>query len=193
MDRPKHPLILASASPQRRVLLRKLGIPFRIIPSGVAENMRERSPRRLVVALARKKAVAIARKRPGALVLGADTIVWRAGRIIVKPKNGADSLRILRFLNGRKHWVYTGAALAWDGGRRVLSGAAASAVYARRLSRDELARLAGKHGDKAGGYAVQDQKDPFISRVSGDRDNVIGLPLKLVRALMRRYATGSKK
>ncbi len=175
------------------MLLKQLGVPFKIVPSGIPERLREKNPRRFVVELARRKARQVAQRRPKALVLGADTIVWRAGRIIVKPRDGADSRRILRFLNGRKHWVFTGAALAWDGGRGVLSGAAASAVYARKLSEEELKRLAGKHGDKAGGYAVQDRDDPFVARVVGDRDNVIGLPLRLVRALMKRYETGRRK
>jgi len=181
----KPELILASASPQRRLLLKKIGLPFRIRPSRVPEASRQKNPRRLVVELARRKAESVARRFPRALVLGADTIVVCGGKIIVKPKSVADSRRILRLLSGRRQTVYTGVALAFDGGRRVLATAVATRVWARRLDDAALASLAGKHMDKAGAYAVQDSKDPLISRIEGDRDNVIGLPVRAVRRLLR--------
>ena len=69
------PLILASASPRRRVLLRRLRLPFRILPSRVSEVSREKVPKRLVVQLALRKARDVARRHPQAIVLGADTLV----------------------------------------------------------------------------------------------------------------------
>lgn len=180
------PLVLASGSPQRRKLLRELGVPFEVIPSRASENSREKDPRRLVQLLARRKALAVARLRPDALVLGADTIVYCRGEILGKPKDPADALRILNLLNGSWQRVYTGVAVAWDGGRGLLGGVAVSRVLARRLPEQTLERLAGKHMDKAGAYAVQDRDDPFIARVSGDFDNVVGLPMRLVRRLYAR-------
>ncbi|MFA6317512.1 MAG: nucleoside triphosphate pyrophosphatase [Elusimicrobiota bacterium] len=187
------PLILASASPQRRVLLKRLGVPFRVIPSRASERTSEKDPRRLVVELAARKAVQVAREHPRSAVLGADTIVYSRGRVIVKPRGRADSERILRSINGAWHRVYTGVALALDGGRRVLTECALSRVRARRLSEAELLALVGRHLDKAGGYAVQDRKDPFINRVSGDHDNVVGLPMRSVRRLWRRALTDAGK
>ncbi len=186
MGRLLRPLILASGSPQRRTLLKKLRIPFRIVPSRVGERSAERDPRKLVVLLARRKAKAVARRHPGAIVLGADTLVVCRGRILGKPRNPADSLRILRLLNGRWQRVYTGAAVAIDGGSRIWSTAVGSRVLARRLPQERLAALAGKHMDKAGAYAVQDRDDPFIERVEGDFDNVIGLPVEACGRLLRR-------
>lgn len=179
-------LILASGSPQRRQLLKKLRRPFRIVASGVPENSREKDPRKLVRLLAKRKALAVARKHPGDVVLGADTIVVCAGKILGKPRDRADALRILRLLNGRWQRVYTGIAVASEGGKRVLVGAVLSRVKARKLPEEKLAVFAGKHLDKAGAYAVQDRDDPFIERVAGSFDNVIGLPVDAVRALLRR-------
>jgi len=179
-------LVLASGSPQRRTLLKGLGIPFEILPSDVSEASKEKSPKRLVIQLSKRKAKAVARLRPDAVVLGSDTIVVCKGEIIGKPKDKRDAVRILKLLNGSWQKVYTGVAIARDGGKRVVAGAAISRVKARRLSDAELARLAGKHMDKAGAYAVQDEDDPLVERIEGDRDTVIGLSMRLVRALLKK-------
>jgi septum formation protein len=180
------PFILASASPRRRLLLRRLGVPFRVIPSHVNEKTREKNPRRFVMELALRKARDVARRNPKAAVLGADTIVVCRGQIIGKPRDLADSRRILELLNGRWQEVYTGIALAWAGGQQSLARAVKSRVLARHLSPAELSRLAGKHPDKAGAYAVQDRGDPFISRIEGDYGNVVGLPLDATRRLLEK-------
>jgi len=188
MGRLQRPvLILASASPRRRAILRAAGVSFRVEPSGVDENIKEARPRALVRRLARLKALDVAARRPGALVLGADTIVVCAGEILGKPKDRADAARMLELQSGRWQRVYTGVALAR--GRRVWSGVAVTRVKARRLDAEILRRLAAKHMDKAGGYAVQDRKDPLVERVVGDRDNVVGLPMRVVRRLLARAAS----
>lgn len=181
----REPLVLASGSPRRRAILRAAGVRFRVDPSGVDESSRERNPRRLVIALARRKAADVARRHPDRLVLGADTVVSCAGEIIGKPKDRADAERILRLLSGRWQSVWTGVALALPGGR-VISDAAVSKVKARALPEPLLRRLVGKHMDKAGAYAVQDREDPLVERVVGDRDNVTGLPMRVVRRLLAR-------
>lgn len=140
-----------------------------------------------------RKAVSIARRHPAAVVLGADTIVVCRGRIIGKPKDHADSMRILRLLNGTWQKVYTGIAVAADGGGKHWESAVVSRVLARRLDEASLRRLAGKHPDKAGAYAVQDKSDPFISRIEGDYGNVVGLPLEATRRLLQRAGVALKK
>ena len=184
---PVHSLILASASPRRRILLRRLKMPFRIIPSHVSERARETNPRRLVLKLALRKAKDVARRYPEAVVLGADTIVVCRREIIGKPKDHADALRILDLLNGVWQEVYTGIAVVWAGGKVWRSHAVKSRVLARKLSPARLHRLAGKHHDKAGAYAVQDRNDPFISRIEGDYTNVVGLPLEATRSLLKEF------
>lgn len=179
-------LILASASPQRKQLLKLLKIPFIIVTADVSERSEEHAPRKLVLELALRKARAVAAKHPNALVLGADTIVVCKGKIIVKPKDRKDSARILSLLNGRIHRVYTGVALVDSSSGREWREVEVSKVKARKLAPEELSGFVGKHMDKAGAYAVQDRKDPFIEKIIGPRDNVIGLPLGSVRRLIRR-------
>jgi len=181
-------LVLASQSPQRLKLLKSLRVPFRVIPARVSERSREKDPRKLVRLLALRKASAIGRRHPDALVLGADTIVVCRGRILGKPKNRRDGRLMLDLLNGRWHRVYTGVALVHRRSRTAWLEAAVSRVKARLLTSEALDRLAGKHPDKAGGYAVQDHHDPFIEKVVGAMDNVIGLPLANVRSLIRKAA-----
>ncbi|MFI5361612.1 MAG: Maf family protein [Elusimicrobiota bacterium] len=157
---------------------------FRADPSDVDENISESNPRRLVARLARLKALAVAERHPGSLVLGADTIVVCAGEILGKPRNLKDAVRMITLQSGRSQRVYTGVALVK--GRRVYAGVAVSKIVARKLDERQLKRLAGKHLDKAGAYAVQDRKDPLVSRIVGDRDNVVGLPMRVVRLLLAR-------
>lgn len=181
-------LILASESPQRLKLLKRLCVPFRVVPARVSESCREKNPRALVLKLALRKAARVARENPDALVLAADTVVICRGRILLKPGSAADARRMLEALNGRWHRVYTGVALIDSRSGRSWREAAVSRVKARKLAPEALERLAGKHLDKSGAYAVQDHQDPFIEKVVGTMDNVIGLPLASVRSLMRKAA-----
>jgi septum formation protein len=179
-------LILASASPRRRQLLRTLRIPFKVAPSRISEESERTAPRSIVLDLALRKARAVAARHQRALVLGADTIVVCQGEILNKPRNPSDARRILRLLNGRWHRVYTGVALVDCESGRSWREAALTRVKARKLPPEELERFVGRHMDKAGAYAVQDGDDPFIERLVGPRDNVVGLPLANVRSLLRR-------
>lgn len=177
-------LILASASPRRKAILRAAGVRFRVDASHVDETSSEKDPRRLVVQLARKKALEVARRHPGLPVLGADTIVVCRGHILGKPDDLAHAVRMIALQSGRWQRVYTGTALVV--GRRIYTDLAVSRVKARRLDDARLRSLAGKHMDKAGAYAVQDRRDPLVERIVGDRDNVVGLPMRSVRRLLTR-------
>lgn len=180
-------LILASASPRRRNLLKKAGYRFAVIVSGVSERgSSHQKPRALVKTLARRKAMAVAKRYPDDIILGADTIVFVHNRVVGKPKNPKHAERILRVLSGARQQVLTGVSVVWGGGRWSLTGCASSWVQFRVLSDEEIQRAAYKHLDKAGGYAVQSKGDRFVKRIVGDYDNVVGLPMKLVNILMRR-------
>ena len=186
------PLILASQSPQRRKLLKKLRIPFQIFPARVSEKIAEKNPRRVVEKLALRKASWVARRRSSGLILGSDTVVAVAGKILNKPRNRKDSMRMIGLLNGTWHRVHTGVALINAASGKRWTAVRVSRVKARRLKPEALRRLAGKHMDKAGSYAMQDSKDPFIQKVVGPVDNVIGLPLRDVRELLKKAAAALK-
>ena len=104
-------LILASASPRRRELLKRLRIPFRVRPSHVSERSTQKSARHLVTDLALRKAKAVAGQMKKGVVLGADTVVVLGRTILGKPRNLRDAYRMLARLSGTTHHVYTGVAL----------------------------------------------------------------------------------
>ncbi len=143
-------------------------------------------PRDHVRRLAAAKADAIARAHPGALVLGADTVVARGRRILSKPSDEAEAFRFLRLLSGARHRVWGGVALVLPDGRTSLRVVVTSVAF-KRLSQDEIeAYLAsGEWRDKAGGYAIQGRAAAFVRQVVGSYSNVVGLPLFETCALLR--------
>ncbi len=183
-------LILASGSPRRRVLLKKLGIPFKVVVSHVSEESRETRPERLVRELALRKAKAVAVKVDSQVVLGADTVVVLRGKILGNPKDARDAYRMLYRLSGSRHRVYTGVALVH--GRTVLVDHAVSTVQMKKIDLDQLLVLSRKHMDKAGAYAIQEKKDPIAKIVRGSYDNVVGLPVVLVGRMLKKLGCTTK-
>ncbi len=167
-------------------MLAQTGIPFTAVSSSAPEDTLLKRPRSIVKSLALRKAMNVSRRYPENPVLGADTIVVCGSKIIGKPKNRGEALRFLRILNGKWQSVYTGVAVVWIKKRKKAVGFAVSRCKTRRLSEKELRNFAGKHMDKAGAYAVQDFSDPFIEKIKGSYDNVVGLPVDLALKLLRK-------
>jgi septum formation protein len=184
MKRPV--LVLASRSPRRVALLREAGVKFVRRPSSCPETHSLKRPSAIVKALALEKAMDVAKRFPGSPVLGSDTLVFCKGKILGKPRSRAESLRLLRTQNGSWQTVYSGVALVWLDRGLVLTGLESSRCKVRRLGPARLEALAGKHMDKAGAYAVQDEEDEFVERIDGRFDTVVGLPMNLVKKFMRR-------
>ena len=185
------PLWLASQSPRRRQLLRRLRRPFRVVRSTYRETFRRaESPARNAMRNARGKARR-ARVPRGArgVVLGADTFLYFRGRLIGKPKTLRQARRMLDTLNGRRHWVYTGVCLRDLGTGCERLGWARSRVIFRRVPGPTLDALLAEISplDKAGGYAVQKDRGRLIARVEGSWTNVMGLPLELLRRELRLF------
>ena len=180
-------LVLASKSPRRIELLKQLGMKFDIIPSQCAEKSAKRRPSARVKELAMQKAFDVARKYPAAVVIGADTLVYCKGEIIGKPKDKQDALRILHKLNGAWQSVYTGVCIINLQRQKMVFGCDVSKCKARKLSEKELTHLAGKHMDKAGAYAVQDNEDPFIEKIVGSKTNVVGFPIEFFNKLFEEF------
>lgn len=169
-------------------MLRGLFPRFRVVESGVPEPPPRSGTdvRRYVKDLARRKALSVARSVPSGLVLGADTVVVRRGKIYGKPVDRADAFRILSELNGKWHDVYTGLALAVCPGKRVWTGVYRTQVHMRTFSPEILSRLSGRNHDKAGAYAAQARGNPFVQHFKGDFDTVVGLPLRGLRELLAK-------
>jgi septum formation protein len=181
-------LILASASPRRRELLARLGLPFEARAMAADETPRPgESPVDLVARLALVKARAV--DAPGALVVGADTVVALDGEILGKPLDAADAARMLRALSGRAHEVWTGVAVVRDGAEPLtLETTCRTRVVFRELDAREIDDYvaSGEPLDKAGAYAIQGGAARFVERCEGDYENVVGLPLAATAALLER-------
>ena len=174
--------ILASASPRRRELFGLISDDFRIVPSNAeetapdgiaAENLPER--------LARLKAGDIAAKYPFDTVIGADTVVILDGRVLGKPENPEDAVRMLTALSGKKHKVITGCAVCKNGACRSFSSVTEVEFYPlddREIS-DYVAT--GEPLDKAGAYGIQGRGALFVKSINGDYFNVVGLPVATLR------------
>lgn len=175
-------LILASGSPRRRALLEEKGIAFRVVLPEVPEDEPERGdPHAVAAGNARRKAEAV----PGDLVLGADTVVAVGDRLLGKPRDEADAKDLLRALSGTTHRVVTGVALKAKG--RISLRTVETRVTMRRLTESEIEAYArsGEGMGKAGGYAIQETADRFVTGLMGPYDNVVGLPVDAVRELLR--------
>jgi len=183
--------VLASASPRRRQLLEMLGIPFRVEAATVQEI---RLPREAPEAYARRLARDKARAVPGALVLGADTIVVLGDEVLEKPVDAADAVRMLLRLEGRQHEVITAICLLADG--TAHEAVDRTLVTFRPATEAFLAQYVatGEPMDKAGAYGIQGYGAALVERIEGDFFGVMGLPVRLVLELLERagvrYAFG---
>jgi septum formation protein len=185
MKKPR--VILASSSPRRRDLLRLIGISHDVRPADIDESVLPgEAPAVYAERLARDKAGVVARAEPGALTIGADTIVVIDDRILGKPRDTADAHRMLELLAGRTHTVYTAIAVAH--GTKLVSGVEHVAVTFRPLEEAEIARYiaTGEPMDKAGAYGIQGFGATIVERIDGDYFAVMGLALGRLVGLMRR-------
>jgi glycerate kinase len=191
-------IVLASASQRRRELLKKIVPRFKIIKPRLNEEkiiQSVRPPSRLVQTLARVKAGQVSQtkaltrgKYRNAIIIAADTIVWARRKVITKPKNQKDAFRILKKLSGTRQAVITGVCVLDNASGRLVSGVEATIIRMKKISDQEIRRLAGRrrHRDKAGGYAIQEKGDRYLEIVQGRMDNAVGLPLSLTRQLLRQ-------
>ena len=188
-------LILASGSPRRHDLLSHVCSNFEIIPADIEEIINTELPdvAQQISDMAHQKALAIAHTLSDTnpepvLILGADTIVYLKGQILVKPKDEADAEHILSSLSGQRHQVITGLALVKKQGPQLSAEthAVTSQVSMRETSREERQAYiaSGEPMDKAGAYAIQGKATDFITAIEGSYENIVGLPLEATRTLL---------
>lgn len=173
------PLILATRSPRRMELGRRLGLDFMAVPADIEERPEPgEAPAVYAERLARDKAAAIAAEHPAFLVLGCDTIVVLGDEILEKPADEADAVAMLERLSGREHQVLSGLALIWREGNRDQSCVETTTVRFRKLDPSEVQAYVdtAEPMDKAGAYGIQGGAGKFVDEVQGSYDNVVGLP-----------------
>jgi septum formation protein len=184
----KPKIILASASPRRKELLRKIVPRFRVVTSGVDEaRIRAASPASFARKAAVCKARAVAAKYQSSIVIGADTIVLLGRKIIGKPKDRNDAIAMLKSLAGKTHKVITGIAVIFPGAKTV-SRVALTRVKMNKVSNQEILNYvkSGRPLDKAGAYGIQEIEEIFIDKIEGDYDNVVGLPVRQLQKILSR-------
>lgn len=187
-----YPLILASASPRRQDLLRRCGVDF-TVQSVDIEELTGAGDIALVPEInARNKALAVAAANPGCWVLGADTMIIFENRAIGKPADMVEAFALLKSFSGRTHEVITGMALlnkeediaeVWSCKSEVKFKKLSDAVIKEYLECVPVL-------DKAGAYAIQDHGELIVERFSGEMENIIGMPLKKLQLLLKKYSIG---
>ena len=180
-------LVLASRSPQRKLLLEQLGMPFRIVVSEHDEGVSDGDPAHTVQQNARGKAEEVLARtelQAGEVVLGVDTVVVSEGEILGKARDAEEAASYLRRLAARRHEVYSGLYLTSR--KLALASHAVTGVTFRSLTDGELEAYvrSGEWRDRAGAYAIQGIGSALVQRVDGDYFNVVGLPVaELLRLL----------
>ena len=186
-DPHPHPeeLILASASPRRSELLRRIGLRFKICPANVRElDHSVEGPERMVAVNARLKADALVDRFPDGLVLGSDTTVALGDSVLNKPVDMEVARAMLKQLSGRVHAVYTAVALRWKQGNLCDEFVDVSRVCFKHLDDatiDAYFEIVNPL-DKAGGYGIQSGRELIIESVDGSVENVMGLPVRKLQA-----------
>lgn len=181
------PIVLASASPRRRELLKQIGLDFEVFPTDVDETVQWEEPVRAVQELACRKARAAARisveKDPArdAWILGADTVVVHRGRVLGKPADRRAAIDMLWALQGETHSVFTGVCAVKKQGTVLQETAFTEetkvSVYEMEMWEIEEYADTSEPMDKAGAYAIQGIFARYIRCIEGDYNNVVGLPV----------------
>jgi len=188
----KRPLILASGSPRRKEILDTMGLSYSVDISDVDESF-SGSPKEMVIELSFRKASAVAKRHTDSFVLAADTLVF-GHEVLGKPKTDERAKEMLSKLSGNWHSVYTGLTLIDTKTGIHISRADQTRVHFTEMSTEEIAAYvaSGEGNDKAGGYAIQGQGGMFIDKIEGSYSNVVGLPMALLRDMLKEMNDGIK-
>ena len=180
--------VLASASPRRLELLKRIGVTPDLVDPADCDETPHKGERPLAYAkrIAAEKADVVAARHAGAAILSADTVVAVGARILGKAESESDARAFLTLLSGRRHRVHSAVTLI-DGTGKARHRVSTSTLAFKRLSAAEIdAYVAdGEWHGKAGGYAVQGYAEAFVRSLSGSHSGVMGLPLFETRALLQ--------
>ena len=182
------PIILASSSPRRRLLLKETGIKFKIFSCHLDERI---TPKEKVeefsLRIAKEKALKASIKSKG-IIIAADTVIKCNNSVIGKPKNKKQAAEILSLLSGKKHAVITSLVLYNTYSKKFYTKCVKTFVTMDKLTSEEIRNYVktGESLDKAGGYAIQGKGKFFISKIEGCYFNVVGLPLHTLSKMLKK-------
>ena len=190
-------IILASKSGVRKKILNQNGINCEVVPSNVNEDQIKESmlkekatPELISKNLAELKANKISRKKNDHLVLGADSVIDLDGELISKPKNREEAFNILEKLNGQRHQLISSVCISKNGAM-VWNFTDASTLTMKKLNSDEIKSYLAKIRDKElfnyGVYQVEADGRDLFSKIEGDEDTIMGLPVKKLKEYLKNY------
>ena len=200
---PPAPLILASASPSRRQMLQNAGLDFEIEPSGVDEDEVKRSlfgerasAQDIAATLAELKAVRVSTRRPGAMVIGADSTLACDGRLHDKPADLAAARTQLQALRGRTHELISSVVVASNGARlwhATDTGRLTMRPFTDSFLDAYLARAGEAVCASVGAYQLEGLGAHLFSRIEGDYFTVLGLPLLPLLNFLAEHGIGLER
>lgn len=183
-------IILASASPRRRKILKNAGLKFRVNAGDYEEDLSIKlEPHRLARFLSNEKAKNAAEKHKDALIIAADTLILFKGRILGKPHTKKEAKRMLIMLNNKTHSVITGFTVLNTEDNKKVSRSVETKVTFKKLTTKEIDSYvaSGEPLDKAGAYAIQGHGALLVKKIKGDYLNVIGLPLAALSDALKKF------
>jgi septum formation protein len=191
--RGKDPLILASQSPARKMLLANAGISFKAVPADIDERSVQKNsglsaPGEIAGLLAREKACFVSSKNPGRYVVGADQTLALGSRLFSKPAGRAQAADQLRLLAGGTHELHSAVAVARDG-KIVFSDVSVARMTMRRLDESAIEAYLDQAGQavttSVGAYQLEGLGVHLFERIEGDHFTILGLPLLSLLAFLR--------
>ena len=187
-------IILASKSGVRKKILKQNGIDCEVLPSNIDEEQIKESllkenttPEIISKNLAELKANKISQKKPRELVLGADSVIDLKGELISKPKSRDEALRILEKLNGQKHQLISSVCISKNG-CMIWNFTDAAKLTMKQLNEDKIKSYLAKINDKElyayGVYQIEADGRSLFSKIEGEEDAIMGLPVKQIKAYL---------
>ena len=184
-------IILASRSEVRKKILNHKGISCEVIPANIDENQVKESlfkekatPEIISKNLAELKANKVSRKKPNEIILGADSVIDLNGELISKPTSREEALTILKKLNGQKHQLISSVSISKNGSM-MWNSTDASTLVMKQLNSDEIKSYLAKIRDKElyayGVYQIEANGRSLFSKIEGDEDTIMGLPVKQIK------------
>lgn len=181
-------IILASASPRRKELLKNIIKDFTIIPSEIDETTPNNiKPKEVAEYLATKKALDIFKTHPNDIVIGADTTIVFNDKVYGKPKNKLEAKQMLQEFSNNTHYVVTGVSVVSN--KHTISFSSINEVKFYKLQESEIEEYLNEdeYKDKAGSYAIQGKAVVFIKEIKGDYNSIVGLPLSQLYRILKTF------
>ena len=190
-------IILASKSKIRKDILDLNKIKCEVVPSNVDEDTMKKgllkekaSPETISKNLAELKANKVSLKKAGNLVLGADSVIDLKGKIISKPVDREEALNILKELNGQTHHLISSVCISQNGSM-IWNYTDKASLTMKKMSEDELISYLAKISDQAlyayNVYQIEGEGRSLFSKIDGDEDTIMGLPIKKIKEYLNNY------